>query len=171
MQNIFWRFKPFTGHSMDTQQWAVWKTSNIVGKFSACKFIKKFWVHIHDLCIQKQSCLPWGSDAFWKFSACKIYRKSFGRNFTIYASKSKVVCREVQRYFGRCTPARFTEKVLGAWSQFIYPKTKLFAVKFRRILDVVRLQGLQKKFSTQFCDLCVQKRSCFPWSSDIFGKF
>jgi len=37
------------------------------------------------------------------------------------------------------------KKVLGAFSRFMYLKTKLFAVKFRRILDVLRLQGLQQK--------------------------
>jgi len=33
---------------------------------------KKLWVQFHDLCIQKRSCLPWNSDAFKTFSACKV---------------------------------------------------------------------------------------------------
>jgi len=37
------------------------------------------------------------------------------------------------------------------------PKMKLFAVQFRRILEVLCLQGLQKKFWAHFHDLCVQK--------------
>ena len=35
-------------------------------------------------CVQKWSCLLLGSDAFWMFSACNVYNKSFGCNFTIY---------------------------------------------------------------------------------------
>jgi len=47
---------------------------------------------------------------------------------------------------------------------------KLFAVKFRRILEVLCLIGLEKNFWTNFHDLCVQKRSCLLWSSDPFRK-
>jgi len=46
---------------------------------------------------------------------------------------------------------------MGAFSRFMRPKTKLFAVEFRRIFDVLYLQGLQKKFLAHFHDLCVQK--------------
>jgi len=68
---------------------------------------KKFWAHGHDLYIQKQSCLQWSSDVFWTLYACKVYRKSFERNFAIYASKKEAVFREVQTYlesfsFARC---------------------------------------------------------------------
>ena len=173
-------------------------------------FQKKFWAQFHDLCVQKRSSLPWSSDAFWKFSACKVYRKNSGRHFTIYVSKNEAVCCEVQTHFGssrfvrftekvlgafsrffwfqkqryllcssdafltfsscmlyiKCSgriftiyaskneavcpeiqthfrsslPASFTEKVLGTISRFVRPKTKLFEVKFRRILKVLRLQ-------------------------------
>jgi len=61
----------------------------------------KFWVHIYDLCVLKRSCLPWYSNAFSKFSACKAYRKSFGCIFTIYVSKNEAVCREIQTHSGR----------------------------------------------------------------------
>jgi len=132
---------------------------------------KKFWAHGHDFCIQKRSCLPWGSDAFWKFSACKIYRKRFGRNFTIFASKNEAVCLEIQTHFGNSLRARFTEIVLGAFSRFLHPKTKLFALRFRRILEILCVQDLQKKFWAHFHDLCIQKRSCYLWNSDAFQKF
>ena len=59
---------------------------------------KKFWAQFHDLCVQKGSCLLWNSDAFWKFFACKIYRKSSGQIFTIYVSKNEAVCCEVQTH-------------------------------------------------------------------------
>jgi len=89
-----------------------------------------------------------------------LYIKCSGRIFTIYAFKNEAVCREVQMHFGSSLPASFTEKVLGAIPQFVSPKMKRFAVKFRRILEVLCLRVLQKKFWAQFHDLCVQKRSC-----------
>jgi len=45
-----------------------------------------------------------------------LYIKCSGRIFTIYASKSEAVCREIQTHFGRSLPASFTEKVLGTIS-------------------------------------------------------
>ena len=72
---------------------------------------KKFWAQFHDLCVQKRSCSSWSSDKFWKMSACKVYRKSSGRNFSIYASKNEAVRHEVQTHFGRSPFARFTENL------------------------------------------------------------
>jgi len=80
----------------------------------------------------------------------------------IYASKNEVVCREIQTHSGSSLPASFKEKVVGAIPRFVRPKTKLFPVKFRRILEVLCLQDLQKKFWAQFHDLCDQKRSYLP---------
>ena len=134
--------------------------------FTLHALYKMFWAHFHDFCVQKRSCLPWNSDAFWTFSAYKLYRKGSGRNFSICASKNEAVC-----HFGHSLPANFTEKVLGAISWFVRPKTKLFEVKFRRILQVLRLQVLQKKFWAQFLVLCIQKWSVLLWSSDKFWKF
>ena len=132
---------------------------------------KKFWAQFHDLCVQKWSCLLWNFDAFWKFSACKFYRKSCGCNSTICAPKIEAVCCEIETHSGGSLPARFAEKVVGAIPQFMLPKTKLFAVEFRRILEVLCPQVSQKMFWAQFHDLCVQKRICLPWSSDEFWKF
>jgi len=86
-------------------------------------------------------------------------RKSCGRNFTIYGSKNKTVCCEVQMHSGTSLPASLTEKVVGAIPQFVHPETKPFAVKFRRILEVLFLQVSKKKLWAQFHDLCVKKRS------------
>ena len=41
---------------------------------------------------------------------------------------------------------------------------------FRRISEVLRLQGLQRKFWANFHDWCVLKRNCLLWSSDAFCK-
>jgi len=132
---------------------------------------KMFWAQFHDLRVQKRSCLPWNSDAFWKFSACKFWRKSCGRNSTICASKNKAVCCEVQTHSGSSLPASFKEKVVGAIPRFMCPKTKLFAAEFRRISEVLCLRVLLKKFWAQFHDLCVQNRSCLLWNWDAFWKF
>jgi len=70
------------------------------------------------------------SDAFWKLSPFKLYKKSSGRIFSIYASKNEAVCREIQTHFGSSLPASFTEKVVGAIPRFVRPKTKLLVVNF-----------------------------------------
>jgi len=78
----------------------------------------------------------------------------------ICPSKNEAVCCEIQTHSGSSLPASFKEKVVGAIPRFVRPKMKLFAVKFRRILEVLCLQVLQKKLWAQFHDLCNQKRSC-----------
>jgi len=147
------------------------KFRRILEVFALQGLQKKLWAHFHDLCVQKRSCLPWNSDAYWKFSTCNFYRKSCGSNFTICASKNEAVCREIQTHSGSSLPASFTEKVVGAIPRFVRPKTKLFAVKFRRISEVLRLQDLQRKFWARFHDVCVQKRSCLLWNSGAFWRF
>ena len=98
----------------------------------------------------------------WKSSWC---------NFTINASKNEAVCHEVQTHFACFLRASFLKTFLGAFSRFLRPQTKLLAVKFRRILEVLRLQGLRRKFCTNFHDLCAPKRSCLLRSSDPIWKF
>jgi len=133
-------------------------------------FTKMFWAHFHDFCVQKRSCLPWSPGAFWRCSLCKL-KKSSGRIFPIYASKNEAVYRGVQTHFESFRLLSFIKKVVAAFCRFMRPKTKLFAVKFRRIPEALCLQVLKKKLWAQFHDLCVQKRSCFPWNSDAFWKF
>ena len=139
--------------------------------FALPALYKMFWAHFHDLCIQKRSCLRWSSDAFWKFSACKFYRKSSGHNFSICASKNEAFCCEVQTHYGSYRLSSFIKKVLSAFSRLMRPKTKLFAVEFRQISTVLCLRVLQKKLWAQFHNLCVQKWSCLLWNSDAFWKF
>ena len=43
--------------------------------------------------------------------------------------------------------------------------------KFRRVLEILRLQGLQKKFWVHFHDSCVQKRSNMLWRLHALWKF
>jgi len=64
----------------------------------------------------------------------------------------------------------YKKSSLSAFSRFMLPKMKLFAVEFRHILEVLCLRVLQKKFWVQFDDLCVQKWSGLLWSSDAFWK-
>jgi len=68
----------------------------------------------HDLCMQKRSYLLCSSDAFWKFSACKVCRKSSWWNFMIYAPKNYVCC-EVQTHVGSFLLASF---VKNFWAHF-----------------------------------------------------
>ena len=109
----------------------------------------------------------------WKFSPDEVYEESFGRIFTICASKNVAVSCEEQTHFSGFHLVRYITKVLCALSRFLRPQTKLFAMKFRRILDVFCLKGLQKNIWAHFHDLCVHVRkwSCFLRSSDAFRKF
>ena len=95
------------------------------------------------------------------FSMQTLWKSSW-RNFTINASKNKAVCREVQTHFGSFLRASFIKTFLGAFSHFWHPQTKLFAVKFRRILEVLRLQGLWKKLWRIFIIYAPQNEAvCF----------
>jgi len=98
---------------------------------------------------------------FESYPFARFTKKISGRIITIYVSENEVDCSEVQTHFGSSLPTSFADKVLGTYSRFLHPKTKLFAVKFRRFLEVLCLQGLQKNFWVHFHDLCVRKRSCF----------
>ena len=126
------------------QKWScLLLSSDAFWKLWLCQvYEESFWRNLTIYASKKRSFLLLSPDAFWKFSACKIYRKGFGRIFTIYVSKNEVVSCEVRTHFGSSLPASFAEKVLGAYSRFSRPKTKLFAVKFRRILEVLCLQVL-----------------------------
>jgi len=44
--------------------------------------------------------------------------------------------------FWTFSPCKLYEKFIDAISRLMRPKTKQFAVKFRRILELLRLQGL-----------------------------
>ena len=52
-----------------------------LGSFLHASFTKKVVGAFFQFLVQKRSSLPWSSDAFWKFSACKIYRKKFWAQF------------------------------------------------------------------------------------------
>ena len=106
------------------------------------RFTKKFLGAFHDLCVRKRSSLMWSSDAFWKFSACKFHRKSSAWNFTIHVSKYGAVSCEVQTQFGSFHLAcEVYENSSGRIITVLLPKTKQFAVKFRRITEVFPMQA------------------------------
>jgi len=179
------------------------KSLDAVGKFSAYKFIKRFWAHFLDLCVQKRRNLLWSSDAFSKFSPCKlcekfwghiidfcvqkwscllftsdvilkfppheVYEKSSGRIFTIHASRNEAVCCVVRNHFRSSPLARFTEKVLGAYLRFMCPKTKLFAVEFRRILEGFFLLDYWK-ISGRIFKICVSRKQ-HSWHKHFVKMF
>jgi len=72
----------------------------------------------------------------------QVLKKKCGRNSTICASKNEAVCSEVQMQCGSFRFASFVKRVVGAFSRFVHSKTKLFAVRFRRIFEGLALQGL-----------------------------
>ena len=120
---------------------------------------KKFWAQFLDLWIRKRSCFLWSSDAFRKYSACKVYRKSSGRNSTICVQKwSCLLWSSVA--FSTFSPFKLYKKVLGTFSRFMRPKTKLFVVKFRCILEVICHSSI----------FVLKKRSALLWGLDTFWK-
>jgi len=88
-----------------------------------------------------------------------LHTKSSEHIFKKFASRNKAVCCRVQMQLRSFRLARFIKIVLGAFSQFMRSKMKLFVVKFIHIFEVLHLQGLQKKFWAHFHNLYVQKRS------------
>ena len=141
--DAFWMFSHFHDLCVQTRS-GLLLSSDAFWKFSLCQIDKKFWAHFLDLCVQKQSCLLWSSDAFWTFSTCKVCRKKF-----------RVECQDmyVQKWSGllwssdalwKFSPFKLYKKSSGAFTRFMRPKTKQFAVKFRLILEVLCLQVLKK---------------------------
>jgi len=51
-------------------------------------------------------------------------------------SKNEDICCEVQKYFGSSPLARFTKKVLSAFSRYLRPEIKPFLVEYRLIQEV-----------------------------------
>jgi len=88
----------------------------------------------------------------WKFSPCEVYKQWSGCIFTIYVSINEVVCYEVLTHYGSSLLATFGKKGLGTFLQLLRPKTKMFALKFRRILEVFILEDSQKEFWANFHD-------------------
>ena len=92
-----------------TQLFAV-KFRRILDVFSMQALWKSSWRNFTINASKNVTCLPWSSDAFWKISACKVYRKSYGWNLTIYASKNECVCCKVQAHFGSFLRAGFIKQ-------------------------------------------------------------
>ena len=121
----------------------------------------------------KTRYLPWSSDAFWKFSACKFYRKSSGRNFTSCASENKAVCCEVQTHFGSPLPCKVYKKSSG----------RIFSIFSSESEAVCRwvptYSGLSPlaRFAVKSCGrnfmIYVSKKNeaVCCWCSDAFWKF
>jgi len=79
------------------------------------------------------------------FSACKVYSKKFWAQF-----------------HGLCPKRSGLLLSSDAFFRFLRPKTKLFAVKVRRILEVLCLQGLQKKIPGAMSRNMCPKTKVFP---------
>jgi len=70
----------------------------------------------------------------------QLLRESAWRILTIYVSKNEAFCCEVQTHLGSFHIVKFIKDVLGKFSWFMCMKTMVFAMKFRRSLEVFRLQ-------------------------------
>jgi len=168
--------KMFWAHFLDFLDFCVQKRSSLqwspdaFGGFHLKSSKKKFWAHFQDICVQKRRYFPSRSDAFWKFSACKFYRKSSGRNSTICASKNEAVCCKVQTHFGSPLPDKVYEKSWRIFSIF-RPKVKLFAVEFRRSLEVFSVQALYTKFWVHFPIFGSKNEAVCWWVQTHFGRF
>ena len=113
-------------------------------RFSLC-MLKKFWGHFLDFCVQKWPVCRWVQMHSGCSPLARFTVKSSGRSFTIYVSKKRSSLLMSSDAFWKFLPCQLGKKVVGAFSRFLPQKTKLFAVKFKRILEVLCLQGSQKK--------------------------
>jgi len=93
----------------------------------------------------------------------QVKKKVLGAFSRFLRPKTKGISREVQTYFGNSLPASFTEKVIGKISRGVHPtpKTKRFAVKFRRILEVLCLARFIKKVLSAFSRFLRPKTKLF----------
>jgi len=102
--------------------------------------LKKMLWRNSTICASKSEAVCREIQTHFGSSLPASFTESSGRNSTICASKNETVCCEIQTHFGSSPPPRFAKKFLDKFSRFMCPKTKLFAVKFRPILQAFRLQ-------------------------------
>ena len=116
--------------------------SDAFWKFSACKFCRKGSGRNSTICVSKNEAVCCEVQThFGSFRLSSFIKIALGA-FSRFASKNETVCRWAQTHFGSSLPARFAEKGPGAIPRFMCPKMKLFAVKFRLILEVLAFQAL-----------------------------
>ena len=97
-------------------------------------FTKKLWAQFHDF-VLKNEVVCCEIQAHFGVFALRVLWKIFRAHYHVLCVQ-KINCRDVQTHFGSSPPPKFTEKVLDKFSQMMCPQTKLFAMKFRRILQV-----------------------------------
>jgi len=101
-----------------------------------CKVYEKSSGRIFSIFRPKTKLFVVGFRCILEVFSMQALSKKFWVHFSNFWSKNEAVCREVQTHFRRFLLARFTQKVVAAIPQFMRTKTKLFAVTFRRILEV-----------------------------------
>ena len=159
-------------HDLYVQKWSCFlRSSNAFRKFSPYEVYNKSSVRIITILASTNEAVCREVQADFRSFLHAGFTKKLWRIFSIFASKNEAVCREVQTDFGSVLRARFIKKFMAHYLEFLHPKMKLFAVEFRRILEVFALWGLWRKFLAYDHDFCVQKRSCWQWSWDAFWKF
>jgi len=106
----------------------------------------------------------------WKYSVCKVYRKSSGGNFTIYASKTKAFTVKLRRILE-------VFALRGAWKSSERNFT-IYASKNEAVCHEVQTQFGSTPFA-RFTEKVLgaisrfmrPKRSRLLWSWDAFWKF
>jgi len=74
-------------------------------------------------------------------SPCEVYKNKFMAHYQDFCVQKRSSLPWSSDGFWRFSPCKLYTKVMRA---IMRPKTKMLAVKFRRISEVLRLQGLQK---------------------------
>ena len=101
-------------------------------------FSKMYGTYFPDWSVLRSQHIK-SSDAFWKFFACKVYKEVLGYFPDFCVSKQSCLPWSSDAFF-ELSVSNIYKIVLGAFSRFLHPKTKLLAVKSRRILEVFTLQ-------------------------------
>ena len=186
LQKNFWAHF----HDLCVQKWSCFlRSSDAFRKFSLCEVYKKllgtlsrlfamefrrilevhclqvlqkrFWAHIHDFCFQKWSCLPWSSDAFWKFVLYEEYKKIWAHFHDLFVHKRSCLpwSSDVFLKFFAC---KFCRKGSGRIVMIYVSKNEAICCEVHTDFGSFVHESFMKKFWAEFHDLCVQKRNFLP---------
>jgi len=101
-------------------------------------------------------------------SPCDIYKNKFIGHYHDFCVQKRSSLPWSSDGFWKFSPCKLYKKVMRA---IMRPKTKLLAVKFRRISDVLRLQGLQKSCGRIFTIYASKNEAVCCEVQTHFGRF
>jgi len=166
--------KDFWGHYHDlcVQKWSclLW-SSDRFWKFSPCKLYKKDMGAFSRLMRPKTELFAVNFRRILELLRLQGSWKKLWVKFHDLCVQKWICLLWSWDAFWKFSLCKLHKTFLGTFSRFLHPQTKLFAIKLRCILEVLRLEGLRRKFCRNFHDLCAHKRRCLLWSSHTFWKF